>query len=508
MPSLHARNLLFTAIPAAMLLAGCPNAGTQPPVTPASVATTDANGQPTGGQTSSGTASTAPSAGTDASGAPSSPGAQPASTGTATLRGKIFDEKAGLVTGASIRVRSLKADAAFDTTVEATGGSYVVNGAPTGVQLEITASKPNWTKRMRVESLPPTEQTNQANVVNFGGTAANEDAEGSAYFISDFPEVVSANAAQDGLKANSGLKYTVVFSEPLDATNRNRAEESFFITTSTPDIPQVTINRSSSFLDDQVQAQITWDAEGRVMTFTLAAPLYASPDDDKTYTCRFVRGDGGSLIEDAGGHVLGFTAPPSGGGEYQDAFKLSTLTLSGETDAAARWGVTHTNKATFDMPEDDVSPVLTSVKAGDVTVDGAAMKRFYLTFNEPMQVYPNVSSSTLTQLSNYVFALSDKADLGGSDLDKGTPATVSDSASATSSMDSEKPFVFSLGDAKPSTTDPKVVWVTVPKDLVPSDARAFKVRARDVKDPAGNLVSATNKKADDLTADNIKSGSL
>jgi hypothetical protein len=507
MPSFHARNLLFTAIPTALLLAGCPNAGTQPPVTPtASAPTAGASDQP--GGVPSGSATTSPDAG--ASGVPTSPSAQPASTGTATLRGKVYDEQGGLVTGASLRVRSLKAGAAFDSTVEATGGSYVVNGVPTGVQLEITASKPNWTKRTRVESLPPSEQTNQANIVNFGGTATNEDAEGVAYFVSDYPEVVSASAAQDGLKANSGLTYTVVFSEPLDATNRNRAEESFFITTSTPDITQVTINRSSSFLDDQVQTQISWDAEGRVMTFAFAAPLYASQDDDKTYTCRFVRGDGGSLIEDAGGHVLGFTAPPSGGGEYQDAFKLSTLTVSNETTAAGRWGATHTNKATFEMAEDEVSPVLTSVKAGDVTVDGVAMKRFYLTFSEPMQVYPSIFSSTLTPLSNYVFALSDKDELGGTDLDSGTPTTVSDAATGESAMDTEKPFVFShaSADAKPSTTDPKVVWVTVPKSLVPSDARSFKVMARDLQDPAGNVVSETNKKADDLTADNIKSGSL
>lgn len=485
-----------------LLLAGCPNAGTQPPLpgtTPPATAAPGATTAPGGSG-----ATPAPSQ-TDGSGATPAPGQTAAPLAPTTVRGKVFDETGAVVSNAKVRVRSLSSEQPFDTTVDVTGGAYVANDVPSGVNLEITASKDNWTSRSRVEALLPLGTSTVGNIVNFGGTNTDEDNEGPAYFISNYPEVLAATVT-DATRAHEKLEVTVTFSEAFDQTNRSRLERALEI-----EVPGgSTVTRGSTFLNSSEQADVTWNEENTAMTLSLNAPLRADEDDDSTYYVRFVRAIGADAIEDSDGNDLGYTAP-TGGNTYDEVFKLGDLTIGNATTGAARWAATHQAQTSFSVLEDAAEPVLTGVSSADVTLNGTAFTRFYLTFNEPMQVYPTTTGTGLTTLSNYIFALG-KAnnDLDGVDMDTTTLLNVATLANAQSALDAEDPFVFTNAQAtvSASTSDPKVVWVSVPKSIMPTDAETVKVRVRNVEDPAGNVVSDDNENAEDKTADNVKIGNL
>jgi hypothetical protein len=420
----------------------------------------------------------------------------------ATLQGKVYDETGALVQGATIHVRSLSSQVKFDSTVETTGGTYVVNNVPTGAQIEITATKPDWTSRVRVESLLAT--SNATNTVNFGGPASDpQDSRGAAYFISSFPEIVSASGNYDGAK----LVYTIKFSESLDADNQRRAENALSITSPDPNGGFITIRKGTTFLNDKILAQAAWDATGTTLTFTFEAPLLGDKNDKKTYTLTLVRGEGEDLIKDKQGNVLGLIAP-NAGSAYAEPFKLTSLTLSNESTAQARWAATHTGSGSFNVPKDDQAPKLVSLTTTPIVVNGVDNTRFVLTFNEPMRVYPQATgfSSTVQTLSNYVFALSDRS-MESVDMNATVNATVNTSSDVTFNT----PFRFGAGSGATvsfSDTDPKVVSVIVPRSVIPTTAKFAKVRLDNVQDPAGNSISLAGANAADKTADNIKAGSL
>jgi hypothetical protein len=94
------------------------------------------------------------------------------------------------------------------------------------------------------------------------------------------------------------------------------------------------------------------------------------------------------------------------------------------------------------------------------------------------------------------------------------PITVSDATQAQAAMDANSVFRFDATgtpakvEVSFSTTDPKVVYVTVDRALVPTDAKFFKVRVDNVEDPARNVIATGNENAADQTADNIKMGAI
>jgi hypothetical protein len=493
----HASLILCSAI-SAVLLTGCPNAGTQPPLAGASGSP---DSQPSAGaSTPAGEASQPP---TGASVAPSAtPSSGPARI--ATLRGKVYDESGATVTGAKVKIRSLSTATPFETTVDVTGGSYVANSVPAGAQIEITATKDGWTSRTRVESL--LDSTGDTNIVNFGGVLNDqEDPESAPYFISDYPEVVSATAT----RTDSKLTYVVRLSEPLDTTNQRRFENAFSVAAPDGDGGIVTLRKGSTFLDDRVVAKMTWDTTGAILTYEFEAPLLARNSDETRYTLTLPRAEGDPLIEDASGHRLGFLDTPEGS-TYARAFKLAAPGAPADNSAAARWTASHTGSASFTVPEDDTKPTLVSVSGN--TIQSAGDKfRFTLTFSEPMQVYPGgttgAAASTLV-LSNYRFVLSEE-DVAGVDMDA-TPGTVANATQAQAAMNDETVFTFDAAVATValSTTDAKVVQVTVNRDLVPTDAKFVKVRVDNVQDPADNVIGTGNEVAADNTADNIKMGAI
>jgi hypothetical protein len=526
------------------MLAGCPNAGTQPPFGATGSASPAIAGSPAAASASatpsaaaSATSSSAPAGGTDTSASPDATGSSaaspaasaPAPTGATTiLQGDVYNEAGAVVEGATVTVKSLDARAAYNATLTASAGHYVTNNVPVGVQLQITVSKPNWTSRTRVTALQA--NVSQRNTLNFGGQNSNaDDAGGAPYFISNYPEIASTVPAPETSKGEK-LSYKLRVSEPLDDVNKRRLENAIQISSSTP-TPAITINKNSSFLSGREKVTLTWNAENTELTIAFNVPLRTQRTDKRTYSLSLTRATGDDLIVDGENNVLGFVAP-NAGSSYTRAIKLASLKFTGsEANANDRWASTHTAGSGFDVAKNDTKPTVASVSGGVVTTAGAEYERFEITFDRAMLTYPERTSTTgpsgfgktligtsdtVTDLANYAFAISDLP-IKGLDMDKivANPKAIDGTATAATVqgyMSSLTPFKATDTNrvhAQISASDPKVVQIDVLRSLIPANARFVRVRVDSaVLGPSGNRVSEANKSTTDFTADNVKDGSM
>lgn len=543
--TLH-RTTFLPALAASMsvlLLAGCPNAGTAPPLpsdakfsaapsmAPSAAPGTSSSAAPTA--MPSGATSPAPSAAASP-GASAEPGASsqptpvqtvnPTPTGAVTiLGGKVYDEEGAVVDGAIVTVKSLDTRLPFSGTATTASGSYVINNVPVGVQVDISVAKSGWTTRRRVTSLQ--DRTTNKNTLDFGsqlGSSNSEDPTGTAFFISDYPEIQSATPGASPITGDK-LSYKVRFSEPLDEDNRDLVVNSFSIRSagvsgalkpSGTGTDNNEIQESSSFLDNSRKVGFSWNAEGTELTMTLDAPLRADDNEDKSYTFRLTRRSGDELIEDGDGNRLGYTetAPTA---DY-NAIKRSSLTVaSTSTTADTRWDDTHNKTTSFDVKEDEIDPKVTGVRTSRTNDGGTEYRRISITFSEPMRVYPDTTgyADSLDDLGNYFFAFSEDNDLNGVDMDD-APVTYDITARTSANLRDtdttfyEKPLRFTGAAIRvnPSDSDPNVVEIDIPEIEFPSQLKTLRVKVETaVTDPAGNKVAERNETSNNL-ADNVVEG--
>jgi hypothetical protein len=535
----------------ALALAGCPNAGLAPPLpgdgafTPAPLQPAAASVPPSATPASElPGASTSPAGVGGAGGITRSPSAAPSparSGATALLQGLVFDEKGATVEGATVTARSLDTTQPYSVTATTRAGSWVVNGVPEGVQVEVTVSRAGWTRRTRVVALQAGAATR--NTLNFGalpGATAPDDLAGAAHFISDQPELASASPDAGTLRGEK-LSYKLRFSEPLDADNRLRVEDAFALDAAPvpsdlmPDgltaferASRVVIKKGASFRAGRARVAFAWNEAADELAVTFDAPLRRLEDDRVAYRFQLVRPEGAGLIEDGNGNVLGLVAPAVGDA-YFGVRKGSLVVAPTDTTASLRWQSTHQRTASFEVEKDAVEPLLQAVAVTRRTLADRGNAAFYqldLTFSEPMRVYPDEKgyAASLVKLDNYVFAMSEKA-LDAVDLSKGTPGTFDAATQSAATFDAtysrpQAPFRFA-DDADPATKDatdvfvqpsddsPKVVSVYVPVAALPVGLKHVKVLARRaIVDPAGNGLSEANAKPATNTADNVVLGAF
>ncbi len=423
--------------------------------------------------------SAAPSAAASPSASPFVQSSAPAPSGqTLILSGNIYDEEGATIDFALITVKSLDASVPYTATATSQAGSWVVNNVPEGANVEILVSKDGWTTRRRVGSFQQ-QAVGTRNVVNFGaagGFADNEDDDptGQAYFIADYPEVVSTSPDDDAFVTDaSTLIYSLTFSEPLTAASRDAVEDSLRIWPANslaaggaavanlddlsddafgPDgdaisaalpgdgriaadnLPYVIEEGTSFGGSTRAKATASWNAEGTRVTLTFNAPLLTGSADSADYQVGFAFGGEAVGIEDEDGNPLGTGtdgmldsyAGLAAGELIRNVFKEPDLALG--TPGADRvgdrnWSTTHDTVRTFTVEEDDITPKLTAV---DVTEEGSDV-RIELTFSEPMAAFdgsllghtgPGTRGPGTDFIANYSFALSDVSD-GLNDLDLG-----------------------------------------------------------------------------------------
>jgi hypothetical protein len=479
---------------------------------------------------------------------------------TTTLRGKVYDESLGAVPdGSKVSVRSLDTTRPFETTVETRGGTYVVNGAPVGAALEISAYREDWTRRTRVEVLR-TNLTNleRRNQFNFGGPRDDNDPAGPSYFISDYPEIERVEPSDDASSQSSArMTFKLVMSEALDVTNQRRLASAFMIVPNNEEsladdaaLPEDTATASveltglragadplttsayryrqnSGFLNGAQLSIFKWDADNRTATFTLEAPVKTGNDDEGEYAFLLVQQDE-DVIQDRQGKPLGMNEAGEFGRTLRNdvihnAIREAELSLATNQtdDVEARWNDTHLSFTTFQVLQDNEAPKLVSVTARRNYADESdlATDRIELTFSEPMVAYPRLSGSQLLSLNNYVItAAATQAEVDARTLsDDGTAADISIGAEATTAREAFGGATGGVIGSNASTTngnysialsvkDPRVVVLSLPagalpleadfiKVLVGTDANAPGAARKSVTDPAGNAIDVNGRSA-------------
>lgn len=536
---------LFSVALTVPLMAGCPNAGSAPPLpenrsfTPAPIQPlqTLSPVSPEPLQSEAPAPSDAPTSQSPAPepepsssvDAPATPEPTPFGGPTTSLQGKVYDEKGSTVDGATVTVRSLSEGSPFEATTEVVRGTYILKAVPEGVQLEVSVGRPGWTRRSRVTVLQAVSGV--VNEMDFGSLASETRSEGAPYFISDYPEVVSALPTPETRNAET-VSYSVRFSEPLGEAARELVERAFQIDSLPSPVElqpaglspvqkaeRVALIRGSSFLDSTVRLEMAWDDAQEQLRVTFPVPLRQSKDETVGYRFQLLRRQGDGLIEDAGGRALGVVSPDEGQAYF--AVRKGDLALAAaDTTGELRWQATHQRSSSFAVEKDTVPPVLQGVTANEASQGGVPYYRFDLTFSKPMRVYPDERGYTesLTNLENYVFALSTRT-LDGVKMDGDVGTFTTDDTAANFVLgfaDPRRPFTFvdpadsdETNDAyvRIKTTDPKVVSVYVPRAALPTNLSQVKVRVKkDLLDPAGNGMSEANVKSDTNTADNIVTG--
>jgi hypothetical protein len=452
------------------MLTGCPApapTGTSPsaptsaaPSAPTSAAPTTATSAAPSAQPS-GTASGAP-----ASAAPSSVpvSAPPASGKTVIVSGNIYNEKGATVDGATITVKSLDVSVPYTATVTSVQGSYVVNNVPEGANVEIVATKDGWTSRKRVGSFQQAA-TGKKNIQNFGGAtlAANpDDPDGGAYFISDYPEIVTTSPADEDLGVDGAkTAFKVSFSEALDEDSRDAFEAAFHIVPANDtagnngpvDLSDLnddnggnnpstfgatyadviggqryTLGENDTFLGSSKNKFVpSWNAANTEVTFTFDGSLRTGENTAGKYNALLISGGADDMIEDAKGNQLGTDDAGSlteypGTGEYiNNAFKDKDLAVQEDTQNTSfgtRWQQTHKSAIMFEVKKDTTDPKLTGIA---VVKDNQDL-RLELTFSEPMAAYNGNGEGTFGDgyqtLTNYTFMLGiNRGDLSSDELD-------------------------------------------------------------------------------------------
>jgi len=460
------------------VLTGCPASPTATnPAPSASASMAPATG--TSAMPSTGT-SAAPSAGASAgastapstapsTGASNAPTTAPSASGPAPsgkvviLSGNTYDEEGATVDGATITVKSLDTSVPYTATATTSQGSWVVNNVPEGANVEIVATKGGWTSRRRVGSFQQ-QATGRRNVINFGAAGGesdtnDDDPTGEAYFISDYPEIVSSDPVTDATGVdNQKLTFKIRLSEALDEDSRDTLTEALVIVpaneeangtefggldfetgeddNSADGLQNVDvadtgdyayqIKEGSTFLgnsDRDVTA--TWNAEGTELTFSFDATLIANESNEAKYQAVLVSqgGTGDDIIEDEDGNQLGtnddgdLKSYPGVGEIITNAFKevdLATKAVNKPGGGAlstgdANWASTHDSAVNWEIKRDETDPKLTGV---DVSKDVDGDFRIELTFSEGMAAYDGGSGESSAELlkleANYRFALGDK----------------------------------------------------------------------------------------------------
>lgn len=435
------------------------------------------------------------------------------------MTGSVYDENGQLLTeGVTVTATSLNPSYPYAMTVEAQGGHYEVTGVPSSVQIKVTATKVGWTPRSRLVTGPALDTP----VVDFG---APTDPQAAPFYLSNYPEVMAVEPAVDTPVANV-TQIKVMLSEPLDAVNRARFAEALRLVPANdfaaPDMSRprdvsqqdgvdlpftawpYAIAEDATFDNEfETRATVVWDAEGRVATFHLPAPLITSNRGVATYNV-VLAAKATEKIVDTEGLPLGTnaegrrgTSPAADGVLIENAFLKPSLSLSAAdlgASAEKRWALLHVPAARFSLLEDDERPRLQAVSAG--VSDGDT--RITLRFSKPLAAFDGTREGRrdagLTALPRYTFMVSDSANELEAVPLKGE-ASVSLSADT---VDFDRSAEFELSPAAGNAIEveldpaqPAVLRLVVRDNtrLFASTVRAIKARAEGVQDPTGNMLN-------------------
>lgn len=312
-----------------------------------------------------------------------------------TFQGTVFGDAHIPLDGATIKVKSLNSNVPFQAETVTAGGTFTFNNAPSGVQIEIVATKPGHVIRRRTEVLK-SNKSGDPNINRFDfGTNGSASNFGVDYnILSDKPEVISvvpeANASDVPPNGGANLDYyngnadpqayfalKLIFSEPIDReTVRNnfeiRAFSSKKLSVDLGSTSQTLTGSGDSELLtgtriwDKGAIHIIWNNDDTEATFLFNDERGLPTDRDAAripdYQVSLSRDDG--IIKDKSGISRGAN---------EKKFKLT------DTD--------FTNSYKFKVRSDEIKPTVVSINAQTKENGGNSGDAIKVHFSERMAHY-------------------------------------------------------------------------------------------------------------------------
>jgi len=282
----------------------------------------------------------------------------------ATFSGQIFDDNFKPLNEVHIEARSLNISVPYSAQTIALNGQYTFNRIPSGIQVEITATKPGYTTRKRVEVSRSDYRGAGLNRFDFGAASA----EGSVYAspewaLSDKPEVTAVSFSQtaEGIPANTS--FSLKFSEPMNPASVENHWVVLSGSHSQLSADQGNPNRAFTLPDtpifDKNAFQISWNAENTEANFQFRAPLRLPTDRDKTRIPR---------------NQLAFRTPSNEAGAIQDQKGVSRTAQHFRLNSATEY-------IQFDILPDPVLPGIKQFKLAPEQPLGAG---YIVEYSKPM----------------------------------------------------------------------------------------------------------------------------
>lgn len=244
-----------------------------------------------------------------------------------SFHGRVFGDGNELLSGVTVVAKSLNSSVPFEaTTTTATNGKYDFKNAPTGVQIEITASRNGLTSRRRLAVLKAlTQNETTTNQFDFG-TNGSIGTGSQANALSDKPEVVSVTPGRNASGIDPKTSFVLKFSEPMD---RNSVEDAFsvhvyqdrqlsihnrhFLFGNTTFINlnsgyggfTHTKSLNAALIWDESDFTAIWNSDDSEVTFTFTDEKLLPTDRDSSktpeYMVSFSQGHGAKMIKDKSG---------------------------------------------------------------------------------------------------------------------------------------------------------------------------------------------------------------
>ncbi len=134
-----------------------------------------------------------------------------------TFNGKVYDDTNAPLDGVKVMAKSLNSSVDYEVETTTAGGTFAFNNAPAGIQLEITASRPGYTTRRRVEVLKSNKQGDpDANRYDFGTDDSGNSFGTEFNALSDRPEVTNVTPGRNASGISRTTSFVLKFSEPMD----------------------------------------------------------------------------------------------------------------------------------------------------------------------------------------------------------------------------------------------------------------------------------------------------
>jgi len=204
-----------------------------------------------------------------------------------TFFGKIYDDNQMPLDGVTVKAKSLNSSVPFEASTVSSGGYFAFNNAPSGVQVEITASRAGFTTRKRVDVLKSNKAGDpNANRYDFGVGANLANSPFSSPFnaLSDKPEVSRMRIVNTPGLVETPKGVRIQFSEPMDRSTVEKNLGLYRWPGGNNFIPTELLYSPDVF-------QFTWNSDDTEVELPLPTDIFSAPDlKDFSWSFRYLDG--------------------------------------------------------------------------------------------------------------------------------------------------------------------------------------------------------------------------